>query len=260
MYFSTSSNFPSGSDVDTITTLCVRSLEDADQATRRSLAQLIGQMLASTQVERKVSVLEPVQKAKKDQDDMDAGLSSAVSAAAEVTKPLLTPADMLGHLSNHFNKPNASRKTRIGIFDFYAALLTRLGPSFVESNFSLIVAHLMLEIVSHPRNSSTRYETLLVRSLVGILLRDLIGVRMLSEQGQIGAIQELVAAYLKRWPAVMPGQPAPSSLVLVIALREVAGLLQQLGNSPPPVQVCSLSQSTIRLSFTLSRMPLENLS
>ena len=260
MYFSTSSNFPSGSDVDTITTLCVRSLEDADQATRRSLAQLIGQMLASTQVERKVSVLEPVQKAKKDQDDMDSGLSSAVSAAAEVTKPLLTPADMLGHLSNHFNKPNASRKTRIGIFDFYAALLTRLGPSFVESNFSLIVAHLMLEIVSHPRNSSTRYETLLVRSLVGILLRDLIGVRMLSEQGQIGAIQELVAAYLKRWPAVMPGQPAPSSLVLVIALREVAGLLQQLGNSPPPVQVCSLSQSTIRLSFTLSRMPLENLS
>ena len=259
MYFSTSSIFPSGSDVDTIVTLCVRSLEDADQTTRHSLAQLVAQMLASTQVERKVSIPEPAQKAKKDQDDMDAGLSSAVSAAADVTKPLLTPADMLGHLSNHFNKPNASRKTRIGIFDFYAALLARLGSSFVESNFSLIVAHLMLEIVNNPRNS-TRYEALLVRSLVGILLRDLIGVRMLSEQGQISAIQELVTAYLKRWPAVMPGQVAPSSLMLVIVLREVAGLLQQLGNSPPPVQVRPLFRNAVGLLLMLSRMLLENLS
>jgi hypothetical protein len=48
---------------------------------------------------------------------------------------------------------------------------------------------------------------------------------MLSEQGQISAIQELANAYLKRWPAMMPGQVAPS--VLVFTLREVAGLLQQ---------------------------------
>jgi len=33
------------------------------------------------------------------------------------------------------------------------------------------------------------------------------------------------------------GQVAPPSSVLVVALREVAGLLQQLGNAPPPVQV-----------------------
>ncbi|KAG6839637.1 hypothetical protein C0991_000629 [Blastosporella zonata] len=56
----------------------------------------------------------------------------------------------------------------------------------------------MTEIVSSPRNASTPYETLHVRSLVGILLRDLIGVRMLSEQGQISAIQESANAYLKR--------------------------------------------------------------
>ncbi|KAL4255220.1 hypothetical protein AB1N83_012549 [Pleurotus pulmonarius] len=35
---------------------------------------------------------------------------------------------------------------------------------------------------------------------------------------------------------MMPGQVAPSSAMLVVALREVAGLLQQLGNAPPPVQ------------------------
>ena len=35
-----------------------------------------------------------------------------------------------------------------------------------------------------------------------------------------------------RWPAMMPGQVAPPTSVLVVALREVAGLLQQLGNAP----------------------------
>jgi hypothetical protein len=78
---------------------------------------------------------------------------------------------------------------------------------------------------------------LLIRTLVRIILRDLVGVWKLSEQGQIAAIQELANSYPKRWPAIMPGQVSPNSSVL-IAFREVAGLLQQLGNAPPPVQVC----------------------
>ncbi|KAF8148271.1 clathrin-coated vesicle protein [Crassisporium funariophilum] len=216
----------------------VKSLENADQITRHSHAQLVGHILASTQIERAVPAPETSQKAKKDQnaEQHDDDVSTSVHAAGEITKSMLKPNEMLIYLSNQFNKANVSRKTRIGIFDFYASLLTKLGASFVENNFSLVVSHLVLEIVSSPRSGSTRYETLLIRSLVGILLRDLVGVRMLSEQGQISAIQELATAYLKRWPAMMPGQVAPASPVLVIALREVAGLLQQLGNAPPPVQ------------------------
>ena len=82
-----------------------------------------------------------------------------------------------------------------------------------------------MEIVLNPRSGNSRYDMLFVRSLVGILLQDLIGVRMLSEQGQIFAIQELANAYLKRWPAMMPGQVAPPTSVLIFTLGEVAGLL-----------------------------------
>jgi HEAT repeat-containing protein 5 len=235
MYFG-DDHYPSGGEVDAVLNLCIRNLDNSDQATRHSLAQLIGHLLSSTQIERAISIPESSTKVKKDQDTVESGLSAAASTVAEIMKPTLTPNEMFTHLSNHFNKPNGSRKTRIGIFDFYAALFTRLGPSFVEANFAIIVSHLMAEIVN--KNRSTRYETLLVRSLVGTLLRDLIGLRMLSEQGQISAIQELANTYLKRWPAMMPGQVAPTSAVLVIVLREVAGLLQQLGNAPPPVQVC----------------------
>ena len=100
---------------------------------------------------------------------------------------IMTPAEMLSQLSTQFNKPNVSRKTRIGIFDFYQTLITTLGSSFVEANYAVIVKHFFTDIIGAPRNSSTRYETLMIRKLVGVILRELIGVRLLTEQGQISA-------------------------------------------------------------------------
>ncbi|KAG2366768.1 armadillo-type protein [Suillus spraguei] len=220
-------------DVESIMNICVKSLENGDQVTTQSLAQLVGHMLAATQVERVVAVAEQSQKGKKEQEDSD--ISTPAHIAAENAKALLTPGDMLLQISTQFNKAH-SRKTRAGIFMFYVTLLAKLGPTFVEANYSLLVGHLMTEIVSYPKNGATRYDKLFIRKLVGALLRELIAVRMLTEQGQIAAIQDLSSSYLKRWPALMPGQVAPSSSILTIALEEVAGLLQQLGNAPPPVQ------------------------
>jgi HEAT repeat-containing protein 5 len=232
MYTGVDGQTPSASDVDTIVGLCAKSMEGGDQVTRNSLAALAGHMLASTQTPR---VVPSPESSKKEQDKTgDDAEPAGVAASQETTKPLMSVSEMLNHLSVHFTKPNASRKTRIGIFEIYIALFNKLGPSFVEGNYAAIVAHFMNEITPQPK---TRYEVLLVRKLISVVLRDQIGVRMLSEQGQIGAIQELANSYLKRWPAMMPGRTAPSSIILTIVLREVAGLLQQLGNAPPPVQV-----------------------
>ncbi|TFK25105.1 clathrin-coated vesicle protein [Coprinopsis marcescibilis] len=227
---------PSASEIENILQISVKNLENIDQTTRQSHAQLVGHVLSLTQVERPVVVPESSQKGKKDQESLADEPGAAAHSVAETLKPMMTPQEMFLLLSNHLTKYHASRKTRIGIFDFYVALFNKLGPGFVEGNFPLIVAHLLNEIVMYPRNSINRYETLLTRKLVAILLRDLIGVRMLSEQGQIGAIKELANSCLKRWPAMMPGQVAPGPEILTVVLREVAGLLQQLGNAPPPVQ------------------------
>lgn len=224
-------------DVESIVNICTKSLETADQVTRHALSQLVGHMLSSTQIERISVAFDTPQKGKKDNDNDNGDASAPAHVLAETKKAMFTPGEMLALLSAQFNKINISRKSRIGIFDFYAALLNKLGSNFAEVNYALIISHFMNDIISNPRNSTTRYETLMVRGLVEILLRDLIGVRMLSEQGQIGAIQELSKSYLKKWPAMMPGQTSPSPLVLAIVLKEVAGLLQQLGNAPPPVQV-----------------------
>ncbi|KAI0668842.1 ARM repeat-containing protein [Trametes maxima] len=235
--------YPSGdgtrsvADVENILNLCVKSLEGADQLTRKSLAKLAAHILASTQIERVVPIPDHAKRGKKNQspeDDEDASVTPHVTA--EEAKPIMTPSEMLLQLSAHFNKSQASRRTRVGIFDFYSALLWHLGTGFVESNYALVVSHFLTEIATNPRNSGSRYEVLFVRSLIELILRDLVGVRMLGEQAQIAAIQELSSTYLKRWPALMPGQAAPNPVCLVIALREVSGLLQQLGNAPGPVQ------------------------
>ncbi|KAJ7791972.1 hypothetical protein B0H14DRAFT_3499953 [Mycena olivaceomarginata] len=71
---------------------------------------------------------------------------------------------------------------------------------------------------------------------------------MPSEQGQIGAIRELVNVYLKRWPALFTKLHRTHEAVLVI-LREVTGLLRQLGDVPSPVQ------DTVELLATLLAHP-----
>ncbi|KAF7355790.1 Clathrin-coated vesicle protein [Mycena sanguinolenta] len=205
---------PSATDVEGILAQSVKSLDTADQITRKAHAVLVGHLLASTQIPRAVVAAEPKAAKKEKTADDDEGPAVPVGAG-DIVKPTLTVSEMFSYLSSHFNKSALSRKARIGLFDFYAALLTKLGPSFVESQYAVIVSHLTTEIIVGPlgRPVRTRYEGLL-----------------------IGAIRELATVYLKRWPALMPGSTAPTEAVLVTALREVAGLLRQLGNAPPPVQ------------------------
>ncbi|KIL59187.1 hypothetical protein M378DRAFT_27111 [Amanita muscaria Koide BX008] len=278
----TSDTPPSHGDVESILNLSVKSLESGDQLTRSAHAQLVGHILASTQVERRLPVPPPSAtlakgggssgSGKKDKDrdgslvavdDNDGGLAPGTPAiAVEMSKPLWTPDEMLRRLSVQFNKSTATRKTKIGLFDFYVAVLEKLGAEWVEANYPLLVAHFMSEIVSHYNSSSfsgamggpggsggnagggggpgghaKRYERLLACRLVSIVLRDVVGVRMLSEQGQIQALKELSSSFLKRWPAML-GSAAntPGNAVLCVVLKEAAGLIGQLGNLPGTVQ------------------------
>ncbi|KAK2459742.1 hypothetical protein APHAL10511_008243 [Amanita phalloides] len=266
-------------DVESIFNLCIRSIEGADQLTRSAHAQLVGHLLASTQFERRIpappptaSVLSkggPTGSSKKDKDrdgnlvDDDEALAPGTPAhavaAVEMAKPLWTPEEMLRHLSVQFNKPNATKKTRIGLCEYYVAALEKLGPEWVDANYAQLLAHFMTEIVSHystPSGSggvasgsgsgggsgaftgaAKRYERLLACKLVSIVLRDVVGVRMLSEQGQIQAIKELSGSYLRRWPAMLgSGTNVPGTAILCVVLKEVAGLVGQLGNLPGTVQ------------------------
>lgn len=229
-------------EVESTVSICVRSLEMADQITRRSLGELVAHLLRLTQTETESQNMDGSVLRKGTKADQETHEQNDPGPPAVIDTPagsVMTLSDMLNVLSSWMGRQGITRRARVGVAGFYASLFISLGPAFVEANYLQIIGNLLNDVAAHPRNSISRQDVLLIRRLVTILIRDIIGVRMLSEQGQIRAIKELSASYLRKWPALMPGQSAPNAKVLVVVLNEVAGLVQQLGNAPPPVQVCA---------------------
>ncbi|KAF8998690.1 hypothetical protein BDQ17DRAFT_779816 [Cyathus striatus] len=223
--------FPALPEIDSLISNSLCSLEQADQLTRSAHANLIGYILTSTQIECVIPISESSSGKRKRGEEGEEGTAQV----QDVTKPLCTPQEMLLHLSNLYNR-TLMTKVRVGIFNFYAALFTHLGPSFIELNYALILSHLLNEIVNSPRSLTSTYDILLTCTFVSILLRKLIGERMLSGQGQISAIKEMANSYLGKWPALMPGRGGVHKGVLVLLLGEVGALVKRLGDASSVVQ------------------------
>ncbi|GAC76103.1 uncharacterized conserved protein [Moesziomyces antarcticus T-34] len=232
-------------EVETLLAPALKSIESADFVTKRALSRIIAGLLAATQIEQAPPAPPTTKKTAKknkdgaqaaddDSDDDDAVGSAAAAASAH--RAMMTPVGMLDQLSLPFLRSSSSRKTRAALLDVYATLFESLGASWVVANYTVILKHLIDDLPNHSRGSSlSRADVLNVRTGVTVILRKLVGERMLGEQAQVLAIQEISTNYLKRWPAVMPDQQPPSKTTLTLALAEVAGLLVQLGSVPPQV-------------------------
>ncbi|WVO22834.1 uncharacterized protein IAS62_004177 [Cryptococcus decagattii] len=250
--------------LDMVAPISFKSLETADHLTRRQFSRMLAHFLAATQVPGSGVVPELSRKSKTETEEQSGEPTVMTSAAEDRTsKTLFTTQEMLKYLSTPYNKPQSPRKLRNAIIDVYTTLFTTLGGEYVEARYGEIVKHIMDEIVLPQRGG--RYEVLMTRQVAKILLRDLIGERLLSEPGQVSAIRELTVNYLKRWqPTLLPGQPSMNKNALIIVLREIAGLLEQLGNAPaqiiellaePLVRLLAHESYSVQLSaaFTLRR-------
>ncbi|KAM0751074.1 ARM repeat-containing protein [Meredithblackwellia eburnea MCA 4105] len=258
--------FATLSDIDNIISPSFKALETADHVTRRALSRLVAGLLSATQVEGSAIAVAPKKKKAKEgeeEDDDPYPTIGAPSTTDTSPKTLLSPIEMLAQLSAPYNKTSSSRRLRNGIIDVYGSLFTALGSSWVEQHFTEILRHLVDEIgcgaaaglgwtgwnarsAERTDPAKARFDALCARKAVGILLRDIVGGRLLSEPGQIVAAREVATLYLKRWPSLMPGTPAPTKQQLLIALEETSGILLSLGCAPTAVQE-SLYDSLIRL-------------
>ncbi|SAM82403.1 related to LAA1-AP-1 accessory protein involved in TGN-endosome transport [Ustilago bromivora] len=233
-------------EVENLVSTALKAIETADFVTKRALSRAIAGLLASTQVKQAPPAPAPSKKTSKkkkegaagadDDSDDDDAVVSAAAAAASAPRAMMTPVGMLDQLSLPFLRGSANRKTRAALLDVYATLFETLGSAWVNTNYAIILKHLIDDLPNHSRGSSlARADVLIVRIGVSVILRKLIGEHMLGEQAQVLAIQEICVDYLKKWPAVMPEQQPPSKTTLTLALAEISGLLVQLGSVPPQV-------------------------
>ncbi|KAL1916261.1 uncharacterized protein VTP21DRAFT_5878 [Calcarisporiella thermophila] len=205
-------------ELEELLSLLCRACENSNFDVRRTVASTIAALLIATEspIDSKRGADSPPQP-----PDEKASNGRTVKLSVQ---------EMLGHLSSHYNNKASVREIRTAVIEAYALLFMRLGTHVVETNYATLVAHIMQEIVSHPRNTQTRYEALSARAHGAFLLREVLG-RLLSEQGQIAAVRVLVMNCVKRWPALMPTETAPTKWALVAALNEIAALLFELGEA-----------------------------
>jgi hypothetical protein len=221
-------------ELDNLLNQMVKLLDGSNQTIRRSVSSYIATLLAGTQNEVDFLAITSTSSKKKlsttpSQTSGDDGLQQSDSSP---TKVILSVEEMLTNLSTIYNKQSTSREVRAAIIETYSALFLQLGTKYVELNYSFIAQHLLKDLVSHSRNSSSRYEALNIREHCELLLRDVIGTRLLSEQGQVTAVRELANGWLKQWSA---NQVEPSKLSLVCAVNEISGLLLDLGGAASTV-------------------------
>lgn len=230
-------------EIDSLLTIAIKALDVADFTTKRALSQLCADLLVFTQKEN--TVLRPPRprrkKSSKKEDknassEDEAGPSTPSTASAAGGRgTMLTAKSMLDRLGGPMQRASTCKKGRGALLDVYATLLEQLGPNWVQSNYDTVLRHFMDEIPNNVASSWTRADALSVRRGIALILRDVIGERMLDETAQVGAIEEISTLFLKRWPVLMPGHQPPSKLSLVMAFNEMTGLLEQLGSAPPQV-------------------------
>ncbi|CAG8605848.1 6771_t:CDS:10, partial [Racocetra fulgida] len=208
----------------------VRVLDGSNQTIRRSVAAYISTLLEGTQGEVDFLASSTPNKNKTSTTSHPNTHSSqtpgspTLSSSPDPVKVVLSVEEMLSHLSSIYNKHSA-REVRSAIIEAYSALFIKLGTKYVELNYAEIARHLLKELVSHPKNMNSRYDTLNVREHCGLLLRDVI----------VTAVRELVQNWVKQWPASTHNQVEPTKLSLVCAVNEISGLLLDLGGAASTV-------------------------
>lgn len=245
-------------DIDSILAAVFREIGNVDYVTKRSLSRLCASILSLTQrsvapktaataaaAAAAASSSKSSKKKKRDnaagdeseEEEANASAIAASQAAAVAAAGGLMPArDMLELLSAPFTRSASDRRTRVALMDVIATTVTTLGVAWVQTNYATILKCLIEDIPNYPTSVVGKSEILCVRAGVQLILRRVIGERMLGEQAQVTAVQEICSSYLKRYPVTLPGSPPPpSKYTLVLALSEVAGLLQQLGTAPPQI-------------------------
>lgn len=137
--------------------------------------------------------------------------------------------DLLSQFSLHYLHNTTTNRARIGMVVCFTTVFKALGPDVIESHYGEIASHLLVELPLQAATKSTQHRQLLTRKCVALLLEEVVGRQLLSEDGQMAAVRHLVSDIIKDYPQSLNERAEPSKMTLICSLSAITSLLQLLG-------------------------------
>ncbi|KPM40666.1 Pof6 interactor protein 1 [Neonectria ditissima] len=166
-----------------------------------------------------------------DDDEIPSRPSSPAPTSRRNQALTLSLADILKILASQYVKATTSNRTRAAIGICYGKLFRRLGEKLIETNYLTIVESLTIDLLGHATISNHRYRLLISRKIVGTVIQDVIGRKILGESGQISAAKILINNTLKNYPQALTERPEPTKHTLLTTLSAVSSLIESLGSA-----------------------------
>ena len=231
--------FDTTSDFETLKTVLWKVFDSPIPAARHAAAACLAAVLVKSHSEHgSVKSTIKVKKPKKPLKNLPAGFeegeedgSRPSSPSAKRTATLLefSLPELLKQLSAHYVRLSTSSKSRAAIARCYLIILRNLDKGLVERSYSLILDHLLTDLLTSSSVSHDRHRLLVTRKMVKRILADCIGNQILGETGRLNAAKTLINDVLKNYPQVIKERPEPSKHALVGALDALASLTHSLG-------------------------------
>ncbi|KAG8230616.1 hypothetical protein J437_LFUL004528 [Ladona fulva] len=247
------------SELESLTSLCLRSLEGASYEARLSISRLLGYMVASTQMaantRRQRHAIHVHNGSSSSSGSSFPSPAAMPNSSGQVSKgrKAMSLEEALGLLMTGFLRSGVSflkgdiikggpspigRDVRVGVTYAYVEALRRLGGLWLSRNLGPVLSHI-LELVSGPKAASSHVDAVHSRRCVAYLLRATLG-HCLGEPQQALAVTELVSTVRKHMEAM---DPSPENAkesnqetlfgqhLLVCALQEMGSLILALSTS-----------------------------
>ena len=232
--------FDNTSDFETLKTAIWRACDSQLPATRRAAASCLAATLVKAYLENSVEESIPKIKRPKKSKRQNGTIPEIDEEIVRPDSPTLkyNPSnlefalpDLLRQLSGQYLRLTTTNRARIAISHCYSKVLAALDNRIVESHYSQIADHLLIELLSSPFVTHHRYRLLLTRKLVLKILAHTVGTKVLGEVGQVNAARLLINNILKNYPQVITERAEPSKHTLTGTLDVLAALIQLLGSA-----------------------------
>ena len=262
--FETTAYMRNSNDFEHLKVAIFRAVESESPRVRTAAASCLALVLAQAYRQKPVETIPQLRKPKKavkkqaqdgQEDEETSARPGSPAPKRPATQLSLTFIDMCRTLSIQFCKPSTSNRARAGLVASYKKLFHLLPDKTLEDNYGSVAEHFFMDILNHPSQLYNRHRLLLSRKFVAVLLEDVIGRDLLSENGQINAARWLVNGVLKNYPKVVQERPEPPKRTLAAALSAVASLATNLGSAFSSIgEICrdALFQVLQHTNYTVS--------